>query len=85
MGLYNVMCRTFLQKRRFIVEPFVYIDKEVKLQTKFVGWKSLKLKHNVLNLLNLNFGKRQERNMDFMMRYGCFSMAHNTDICITIK
>ena len=27
LGLYNVMCRTFLPKRRFIVEPFVYIDK----------------------------------------------------------
>jgi len=27
LGLYNVMCRTFLPKRRFIVEPFVYINK----------------------------------------------------------
>lgn len=27
LGLYNVMCRTFLPKRKFIVEPFVYIDK----------------------------------------------------------
>lgn len=25
--LYNVMCRTFLPKRKFIIEPFVYIDK----------------------------------------------------------
>ena len=27
LGLYNVMCRNFLPKRKFIVEPFVYIDK----------------------------------------------------------
>ena len=27
LGLYNVMCYTFLPKRKFIVEPFVYIDK----------------------------------------------------------
>lgn len=27
LGLYNVMCRIFLPKRKFIVEPFVYIDK----------------------------------------------------------
>jgi hypothetical protein len=26
LGLYNVMCRTFLPKRKFIIEPFVYID-----------------------------------------------------------
>ena len=26
LGLYNVMCRTFLPKRKFIVEPFVYIN-----------------------------------------------------------
>ena len=27
LGLYNAMCRAFLCKRKFIVEPFVYIDK----------------------------------------------------------
>lgn len=27
LGLYNVICRTFLPKRKFIIEPFVYIDK----------------------------------------------------------
>lgn len=27
LGLYNVMCRTFLPKRKFIIEPFVYIGK----------------------------------------------------------
>lgn len=73
LGLYNAMCSTFLPKRKFIN---VVELQGVKLQTKYVGWKSLKLKHNVLNLLNLNFGKKQERNMGFMMLYGCFSMIH---------
>lgn len=27
LGLYNIMCRIFLPKRKFIVEPFVYINK----------------------------------------------------------
>lgn len=26
LGLYNFMCRVFLSKRKFIIEPFVYID-----------------------------------------------------------
>lgn len=27
IGLYYIMCRIFLPKRKFIIEPFVYIDK----------------------------------------------------------
>jgi len=41
IGLYEFICRNFLQKRKFIIEPFVYVDKKgniTKEITDIIRW-----------------------------------------------
>jgi len=70
LGLYNVMCRTFLPKRKFIVEPFVYIDNRGEIArdeiTDKLRWlEQFEIETQCIEFAESEFWKEARKKYDF--------------------
>ena len=70
LGLYNVMCRTFLPKRKFIVEPFVYIDNRGEIArdeiTDKLRWlEQFEIETQCIEFAESEFWKEAKKKYDF--------------------
>ena len=70
LGLYNVMCRIFLPKRKFVVEPFVYIDNRGVIArdeiTGKVRWlEKFEIETQCIEFAESEFRKEARKKYDF--------------------
>lgn len=70
LGLYNFICRTFLPKRKFIIEPFVYLgesDEIVKGEiTARVQWlEKFEISTYCIEFAELEFWKEARKKYEF--------------------
>ncbi len=70
LGLYNVVCRTFLPKRKFIIEPFVYIDNHGEIArdeiTDKLRWlEQFEIETQCIEFAESEFWKEAKKKYDF--------------------